>query len=262
MQMSNIEPLELKRAVISEIDDAIVAIGDNKRVFPYRTIEIRLLIGDEAMRGLFRAAFVDNNLLEETIHAHLKPPRCEEAEPRVKIIFTDEKDKPQLKKPYDITFISDLGPKDAEAYLEVLDGLANRKQIHLKHLETFIGRCEYPAARGEKMVRKNDLFFLDSRDYQGRMSKDLKANEKVNQSVSRTHAHIYYNEQQDSYYIYDDGSSKGTTLLRGGRGVAVNVDRRVGKLLENGDIICFGKAKVKFKVIGKNSTDAKSEAAE
>ena len=111
------------------------------------------------------------------------------------------------------------------------------------------------------MIRKNDLYFLDPREYSGRMSKELKASERINQSVSRMHAHISYNEKHDSYHVHDDGSSKGTTLLRGGRGVAITIDQNIGKALENGDVLCFGKARVRFKLIKADDVDTESEAS-
>jgi hypothetical protein len=250
--MSKIEPLETKQAILREIDNSIVAIGGGIRKFPYPIIEIRIIVSDEAMKGIFHAAFVDNKILETSIHTHLQPPRCEAAEPVVKIVLIADSNETQTSNHFEISYISDtLRSKDAEAYLEVLEGLANRKQLHLQYQETFIGRCEQAEARGSKIIRKNDLYFLDAREFAGRVSKELKENEMLNQSVSRIHAHIKFNERDGCYYIYDDGSSKGTTLLRGGRGVAENVDRNIGKELKNGDVICFGKTKVKFKLVKK-----------
>ena len=261
--MSKIEPLELKQSILREIDNCIIAVGSNRRIFPYSALEVRLLAHDQAAQGLLKSAFIDNNILETAILSHLRPPRCEQAEPRVKIVLTEAVEESQITKGFEIKYISKTtNLKDAEAYLEVLEGIANRKQIHLRYRETFIGRCELPSAKGSKVIRKNDLYFLDPRENSGRMSKELKASEKINQSVSRMHAHISYNEKYDSYHIYDDGSSKGTTLLRGGRGVAINIDRHIGKALENGDVLCFGKARVKFKLVKKGDLDAESEASD
>lgn len=250
--MSKIEPLETKQAILGEIDAAIIAVGGGRRKFPYPIVEIRLFVSDDATRGVFRAAFIDNKILETSIHNHLQPPRCDAAEPVVKIVLIEASDESQASKGFEILFTSEIQrSKDTEAYLEVLEGLANRKQLHLQHQETFIGRCEQAEARGSKIIRKNDLYFLDAREFLGKVSKELKENAMLNQSVSRIHGHIKFNERDGCYYIYDDGSSKGTTLLRGGRGIAENVDRNIGKELKNGDIICFGKTKVKFKLVKK-----------
>lgn len=261
--MNKLEPLEIKRAILSEIDEGIISIGDNRRIFPYTAIEISLNTRDEVSKGIFSVAFINDNSLERVIHNHLKPPRCEQSEPRIKIVLIDLTDEPQSSKKFEINFISETTKsKEIEAYLEVFEGLANRKQLRLHHSETFIGRCEQAVAKGSKVIRVNDLYFLDSREYVGRMSEDLKTNEQINQSVSRKHARIIYNEQDGRHYVYDDGSSKGTTLLRGGRGVAENVDRHVGKALGNGDILCFGKARVKFKLIRKGEPPPKTKTAD
>jgi hypothetical protein len=37
--------------------------------------------------------------------------------------------------------------------------------------------------------------------------------------------------------------------------MAASVEPHVGKALESGDVICFGKAKVKFKLVKKAPTD-------
>jgi hypothetical protein len=250
-QMNKIEPLELKQAILRELDAGVVAVGGGKRIFPYAAVEVRLHAGDEAARVLLRAALVDNGLLETAVREHLCPPRCEQAEPRVKVTFTTPAGPPPPPGGFELIFDSGGPSKGTEAYLEVLEGLANRRQILLQHRETYIGRTEFPPTKRAQVIRKNDLYFLDPREQSGRVSKELKANEGVNKSVSRMHAIIIYDEKDDRYYVYDDGSSKGTTLLRGGRGVAINVDPNVGKALESGDVLCFGKAKVKFKLVRK-----------
>jgi hypothetical protein len=258
--MNRIEPLELKQAILQEIDGGIVAVGDNRRIFPYATVEVRLRAHDEAAKSLLRRALVDNGLLETAIHEHLQPPRCERAEPRVKVVFDAAAGGTDPARDFELRFDAGGRAGDAEAYLEVLEGLANRRQIHLQHHETFIGRCEFPPAGGSRVARKNDLYFLDPREQQGRVAKELKENEEINQSVSRMHARIIYSEKRDSYYVYDDGSRSGTTLLRGGRGVATSVDQHAGKALESGDVLCFGKAKVRFKLVRKSrpSTDGET----
>jgi hypothetical protein len=247
--MGTIEPLELREAILREIDDGIVAVGNNRRVFPYSAIEISFFVLDDKSEGRLRAAFVKSNLLEETIHDHLRPPRCQPAEPHVSIRFTRPANETTPPKGFAINLVSGFAePNETGAYLEVLEGVANCKQIRLRFHETFIGRCEHPETKSARVIRRNDLYFLDPREDKVRISRELGANERINQSVSRTHAHIAYNENQNTYYVYDDGSRKGTTLLRGGRGITVNVERNVGKALENGDVVCFGKAKVRFKI--------------
>ncbi len=253
--MNKIEPLELKQGVIRKVDDGIVAVGGGRRIFPYTALEVRLYAGDEAAKGLLRAALVDGGLLETAIREHLSPPRCEPAAPRVRVTFAAAAGGTPPAEGFDLIFDPGGHAKEAEAYLEVLEGLANRRQILLQHRETYIGRTEFPPTKTSQVIRKNDLYFLDPREQAGRVSKDLKASERVNQSVSRMHARIVYDEKDDSYYVYDDGSSKGTTLLRGGRGMAASVEPHVGKALESGDVICFGKAKVKFKLVKKAPTD-------
>ena len=43
---SGTEPLEVRRAVLEEIEGRVVAVGGGRRVFPFNRIEVRLLTPD------------------------------------------------------------------------------------------------------------------------------------------------------------------------------------------------------------------------
>lgn len=255
-----LEPLEIKQKILSRIDDEIVAVGGGQRRFPHAGIEICFFAADEAAKGKFRVAFVENSTLEKAIRDYLQPPRCTEAKPDVEIKFIEEVDENFDKNGFQIKFLAEKSNQpatDFEAYLEVLEGLTNRKQMRLVNDLTYIGRCETTRRKDGQIVRANDLYFLDARELSGTIPKELKENERINQSVSRIHAHIRFNAGDGNYYIYDDESRKGTSILRGGRGAAENVDRSAGKELKNGDMIFFGKARVKFRLVKKPESKAR-----
>src|SRR5438045_2338933 len=108
--MNRIEPLELKQAILHEVDGGIVAVGGNKRIFPYAAVEIHLLAPDDAARSLLRRSLVDNRLLETAIHEHLRPPRCERAEPLVKVVFAAvSADGTQPVKDFEVRFEAGAG---------------------------------------------------------------------------------------------------------------------------------------------------------
>lgn len=249
--MQHIEPLELKISILEKIDEQIIAIGKGVRRFPFVALEIQLFAFNENVKGAFKVAFIENKMLENEIRDFLKP-RCENPEILLNIVIIEVEDTSQYPEFFEIIFISEIKkPKETDAFIEVIEGMANCKKLRLKYENTYIGRCEIVEAKGRKVIRKNDLFFLEPREFKGKIHKELIKNETINQSVSRMHGHIRFNKSDGTYFVYDDGSRKGTTLLRGGRGIAQPVDKKIGKELKDGDEICFGKTKVKFRLIEK-----------
>jgi pSer/pThr/pTyr-binding forkhead associated (FHA) protein len=79
---------------------------------------------------------------------------------------------------------------------------------------------------------KNDVVFEDCED-------------PINSTVSRKHARIVYEEETQSYVLYDERSARGTSLLRAGRSSKL-ADGSRGRRLADGDQILLGKAVVEF----------------
>ena len=96
------------------------------------------------------------------------------------------------------------------------------------------GACrESNPSRGS--VRHNHLVFADD-------------GSAVNATVSRAHAHIQHDREAEAFLLFDDGSSHGTRVLRGGRALAVPRQGTRGVRIEDGDELEFGSARVKFQL--------------
>ena len=65
-----------------------------------------------------------------------------------------------------------------------------------------------------------------------------------NRTVSRRHAHIEFLEPEGSYRIWDDRSTHGTNIVRGGKTIRVPAGAK-GTRLEAGDEIALGHARLK-----------------
>jgi hypothetical protein len=64
---------------------------------------------------------------------------------------------PHAGKVFEICFHSESSNATMDAYVEVLEGVANNKQIRLQHIDTFIGRCGHAEVTRNKILRRNDL---------------------------------------------------------------------------------------------------------
>ena len=110
--------------------------------------------------------------------------------------------------------------------VSVLKGSASRKSYAFTEATVLVGRTAEVVDRSGR-VRANDLAFDDR-----------------SATVSRAHARFKYDAAQRGYRVLDDGSARGTRVLRGGSSIAVPHDPR-GVRLESGDEIHFGDAVVR-----------------
>jgi pSer/pThr/pTyr-binding forkhead associated (FHA) protein len=102
----------------------------------------------------------------------------------------------------------------------------------LKAERTNIGRLPEVLDRDRRVVRRNQIVFTDREN-------------GINQTVSRAHAHIRRTEQGE-YRLFDDHSSCGTRVFRGGRTIALPAGSPRGTRLQPGDEIYVGQACLRF----------------
>ncbi len=102
---------------------------------------------------------------------------------------------------------------------------------YLLSKKTFIGRSEEVISKNGRFIRRNNIVFLDN------------ANE-INSSVARMQARIEFDEESNTYRLYDEDSKNGTRIDREGRVISVEAIR--GSALKNDDIVYFGRAMARF----------------
>ena len=86
----------------------------------------------------------------------------------------------------------------------------------------------------QRLIRTNQIAFLEDGGVE-------------NQSVSRRHAHVEFGD--GGYRIWDDRSSHGTSVVRGGRTIKVAAGAR-GTRLMPGDEIVLGHARLRVAIEG------------
>ena len=88
--------------------------------------------------------------------------------------------------------------------------------------------------RDKRVVRRNQVVFTE-RD------------NGINQTVSRAHAHILRTPGGE-YRLFDDNSSCGTRVFRGGRTIPLPSGSPRGTTLRSGDEIYIGQACLRFDI--------------
>ena len=53
--MKGTSPLEIRRAILDDVESHVVAVGDGKRIFPYNLLRIHLLVPEPDERVRFEA---------------------------------------------------------------------------------------------------------------------------------------------------------------------------------------------------------------
>jgi hypothetical protein len=123
-----------------------------------------------------------------------------------------------------------------ELKLTIVSGSAEKPAYTLTLDRINLGRCADVRDSRNHLIRMNDVVFKDAAG-------------SVNDTVSRRHAHIDYNETSGDYRLFDDRSAHGTTIVRHGKTIMVPASTR-GVRLQNGDEIVLGEARVRVRMTG------------
>ncbi|HLG98499.1 MAG TPA: FHA domain-containing protein [Bryobacteraceae bacterium] len=237
------EVAEVRIAMLDEISKKVQRAG-GKALFPYNVVRI-VIRASESDAAVFERDFF-RRFFEEEVRKALAKQACRfPSDLRVEIRGVTAGEGKWLRVE---TAAEDLPRTVAEApkarrvaRLVVEAGAANKAEILLQKTRTNIGRL-VDVYKAEGLSRRNDLAFA--------------ADNPVNRTVSREHAHIVYDKKAGEYRLFNDRWYKrgnkpeencGLWIVRDGMGQEVHRDTRGTKLLP-GDEIHFGKAVVKFQI--------------
>lgn len=112
-------------------------------------------------------------------------------------------------------------------------GIAEPSPLEIRKARITIGRQVDVHNPLGHPIRHNDLAFSESDD--------------LGRTVSRSQAHIEVDGRRKEYRLFHDGGSSPTGVLRDGRLIDITRNPR-GLLLTSGDVLYFGKARVRFEV--------------
>ena len=239
-------PIEIYRAILDDIEDALEPGTRDTRIFPYTTIEVVVATTDAHQRATAEAVFAEAPSLEERARTRLRSAGCGEVEGiSARVTFVDAHAEEWSGRDYAIEFRRDaVAPhplkkvnkarvgREHELLLAVLTGTATKSRYVFKAPRVNLGRLSEVLDRQQRIVRQNQVAFADGED-------------DVSQSISRTHAHIAFDVASGDARLHDDGSTHGTRVVRAGR--TINVPRGGGRgvKLQDGDEVLLGQAKLR-----------------
>ena len=234
------EPLEISRAICNDVLGEVVALGRERRIFPFERIAVQLYAADDKQKAIYEAGFIDGRRLQADIIAALKKDNCTLPENlAIEVEIIREPEPEWARQFYHLSYSRAEAAESAPvaATLSIVEGKAQKRRYQISKARTFIGRCEEVKDARQKLMQRNDVVFLDEQA-------------AINRTVSRAHSRIDYDERERSYRLFDTQSRHGTRVERAGK--IIEVSRVRGVRLRDGDLIYFGQACARFKL---NSRD-------
>jgi hypothetical protein len=221
------ELLLVHRAILDAIETKVQTASRGQRIFPYSLVTVTLISADADRRALYSAAFGAEARLENDVRQALEGAGCQL--PRT--FSVDVKTAESGDRPFEISYGTAAPAAPAPASLIVVKGKAENEAYPISKPRTNIGRLAELTDAESRVVRRNDIVFLEGAD-------------EANGTVSRKHAHIQ--SAAGVYRIADDGSEFGTRVFRDGRSIDVPAGNRRGEKLRAGDEIHLGRACLRF----------------
>ncbi|MGB7760580.1 MAG: FHA domain-containing protein [Bryobacteraceae bacterium] len=224
------ELLLVHRAILEEIETKVQTASRGQRIFPYSLVTVTLISSDPDRRALYVAAFGAEARLENDVRQALEGAGCQLPRGFAVEVKTAESG----DRAFEIAYGSATPAQNdspAPASLVVVKGTAEAATYAISKPRTNIGRLAELTDAEQRVVRRNEVVFLEGGD-------------DANGTVSRKHAHIQFAGGQ--YRIADDGSEFGTRVFRDGRSIDVPAGNRRGEKLRSGDEIYLGRACLRF----------------
>jgi hypothetical protein len=235
-------PQEVRREILDQVESRILVDADGK-VFPYEKTIIRLHPTSESLHDAFAKAFLQDGSLKEAVMERLKESQAKYPETLEMVVNirdeyvpgeSDSSPRPLFR----LEFLRSASPQKKEVpetVLTISRGQADQLIYRLKKDRILIGRLAEVTDREGRLVRKNDLVFLDLED-------------DINSTVGRTHARIWFNFEKQEFRLMDELSRYGTRILRDGRFLEIPGGNARGVRLKTGDEIFCGQACIRFEL--------------
>lgn len=234
-------PLEVRREILEQVESRIV-VDANGHSFPFGTIKVRLQPPTQALRDVFETAFMQDGSLRSDILEKLRDSQAhfpKELEIMVEVQQKPEAESAEVPPLYALEFIRPepmRKPELPETRLVILKGSAENPEYRLKKERILVGRLSEVLDREGRMVRRNDVVYLDD-------------GSDINSTVGRAHARIWFDYERREFWIMDEASRYGTRIIRDGRSIEIPGGNTRGIRLRSGDEIYFGQACLRLELI-------------
>lgn len=234
-------PLEVREAIIEDIEQRVESAGAGHRVLPYNRVTVSMLAADKSARARLQAALIG---LQASVVARLTEIRCVTPAgfaidtrfvtrppaawaPHQRLAFAyDQRDAPELP--------GTVPSEPARLRITIARGQATHASYTFTESHVRIGRSAEPID-GLGRPRANQVVFLEDGDDHTR-------------TVGRAHASIRYDTARREYRVFDDGSHNGTRVMRDGALFDVKPHDPAGVTLRSGDEIQVGTAALRIQI--------------
>jgi FHA domain len=228
-----LEPLEIRNAILREIESQIIPGPHGTRVFPYNDITVQVRVRSAALDAALDATLEG---LEAAARQRVLQRRCEMPRDftlrvaRVPAPPDDWLPNQLHRVAFDrvVSTQSTAAAIPAKALVLSLRGDRDTSTFRLAQGRLDIGRTADVCDRNGQLVRRNAVVISEAYDPNG--------------TVSRRHAHIKAAADADGrrvFTVYDDGSRYGTRIVRDGDTLRVHAGT-LGVRLRDGDELQLG----------------------
>jgi len=234
-------PLEVRREILEQVESRVV-VDASGNAFPFGRIIVKLQPPTQALRDVFETAFMHEGSLKADIIEKLKDSQAHypnEIEVAIESQQVPDVAPAEALPLYALEFIKldpTRKPEIPETRLVVLKGSAEKSEYGMKKERILVGRLSEVMDREGRMVRRNDVVFLDD-------------GSDVNSTVGRAHARIWFDYERREFWIMDEASRYGTRIIRDGRSIEIPGGNTRGIRLRSGDEVYFGQACLRFELI-------------
>jgi hypothetical protein len=242
-------PLEIVHAVLDRAEHEVQDIGRGRHVFPFNCVRVQVVAGppDKGAKARFDAVVAGPPSLMERLADRLRSAGCHDARVVTEVVYVTQRgedwDDPRFQVTFDRIAETPVEPpppvRAASAEvprlkLAVVKGSADQRAYAFTGGRVDIGRRAEVVDQKQRLIRTNQIAFSDE-------------GPEENCTVSRRHAHVEFAAADGCYRIFDDRSTHGTSIVRGGRTIKVPAGAR-GARLEAGDEIALGRARLKVAI--------------
>lgn len=234
-------PLEMIELAVDEIATHVQPVGRGRYSFPFNCVTVRFVAPTPENRARFEAICEGPPSIHERVMRRLASAGCDAPDVDVQVEFADGMHRPEGRQ-FDLALArvdpASRAPRGPAVRVDLLvtNGTCDRSDYSFATLPIAIGRGADVRDSRSQLLRINHVAFTE-----GQVDAD------VNRTVSRRHARIELDEATGRLRLIDDNSAQGTSVIRGGRGIAVPRGSR-GLGLQTDDEIVMGQARIKVKI--------------
>jgi len=240
-----LQPIEVRKATLDEIEDLVEPASKSRRIFPYNRVTVEVVATDARRRAAMEAVLGERSELGRAVSARLKLAGCpppKDLQVRLKLVKRAGADWEKGRAfRLQCAHVEEEAPVPAppqsargSAALVIVKGETTDERYVVRGGCTNIGRLAEVVDKDRRVMRRNHVVFTDCKN-------------GINLTVSRAHAHIAESPSGE-YRLFDDGSASGTRILRSGRTLALPPGSPRGTKLQPGDEIYVGQACMRFDI--------------